>query len=204
MRRIKRNLDISFGDQVYKGKGFFFFMIEVVFLVNSLQFRLIIVKMSFLHYRNIALKDLYSFWISSELSFKGKLFQHQWVIIEATTCEPDIPVVVEDLEIETTPPPPASKGEIDNAIKALKNQWSPWTWQPQRRAFQNRPSYCCRDSSPTHDQIWEDKRIPHHWNEATIIRILKKGASNDWNNWCGITLLSITSEVLAMPKLSIA
>ena len=60
--------------------------------------------MSFFRHRNIALKDLYSFWLSSESSFKRKLLQHQWVIIAATTYEPDIPVAVEDLEIETTPP----------------------------------------------------------------------------------------------------
>ena len=36
--------------------------------------------------------------------------------------EPDIPVAVEDLEIETSPP---SKEKIINAIKALKKK-SPW------------------------------------------------------------------------------
>ena len=46
-------------------------------------------------------------------------------------------------------------------------------------------------------KVWEDKRIPDDWNEATIIRIPKKGASNDCNNWRGITLLSIPSEILA-------
>ena len=46
-------------------------------------------------------------------------------------------------------------------------------------------------------KVWEDKRIPDDWNEATIIRIPKKGALNDCNNWRGITLLSIPSKILA-------
>ena len=46
-------------------------------------------------------------------------------------------------------------------------------------------------------KVWEDKRIPDDWNEATIIRILKKCALNDCNNWHSITLLSIPSKVLA-------
>ena len=46
-------------------------------------------------------------------------------------------------------------------------------------------------------KVWEDKRIPDDWNEATIIRIPKKGTLNDCNNWRGITLLSIPSKILA-------
>ena len=46
-------------------------------------------------------------------------------------------------------------------------------------------------------KVWEDKRIPDDWNEATIIRIPKKGALNYCNNWRGITLLSKPSKILA-------
>ena len=46
-------------------------------------------------------------------------------------------------------------------------------------------------------KVWEDKRIPDDWNEATIIRIPNKGALNDCNNWRGINLLSIPSKILA-------
>ena len=46
-------------------------------------------------------------------------------------------------------------------------------------------------------KVSEDKRIPDDWNEATIIRIPKKGALNNCNIWHGITLLSIPSKVLA-------
>ena len=46
-------------------------------------------------------------------------------------------------------------------------------------------------------KVWQDKRIPDDWNETTIIRIPKKGALNDCNNWRGMTLLSIPSKILA-------
>ena len=46
-------------------------------------------------------------------------------------------------------------------------------------------------------KVWEDKRIPDDWNEATIFRIPKKGALNDCKKWRGITLLSIPSKILA-------
>ena len=45
-------------------------------------------------------------------------------------------------------------------------------------------------------KVWEDKRITDDWNEATIIRIPKKCALNDCNNWRLITLLSIPSKIL--------
>ena len=65
--------------------------------------------------------------------------------------EPDIPVAVEDLEIETSPP---SKEEISNAIKALKNNKAPGpdNLNAELFSFQNRPSYRRRDSSPPHDE----------------------------------------------------
>ena len=46
-------------------------------------------------------------------------------------------------------------------------------------------------------KAWEDKRIPDDWNEVITIRIPEKGASNDCSNWRGITLLSISSKILA-------
>ena len=46
-------------------------------------------------------------------------------------------------------------------------------------------------------KVWEDKRIPDDWNEATIIRIPKKSALKDCDNWRVIYLLSIPSKILA-------
>ena len=46
-------------------------------------------------------------------------------------------------------------------------------------------------------KAWEDKRIRGDLNEATIIRTPKKETSNDCDNRCGITLLSIPSKIFA-------
>ena len=39
--------------------------------------------------------------------------------------------------------------------------------------------------------------MPADWTKGVIIRIPKKGAFSDWNNWRGITLLSAPSKILA-------
>lgn len=45
--------------------------------------------------------------------------------------------------------------------------------------------------------IWEEKKIPDDWTDGIIVKIPKKGAWNNCNNWCGITILSIPSKILA-------
>ena len=50
---------------------------------------------------------------------------------------------------------------------------------------------------PLFTTIWEGKEIPKDWTEDIIVKILKKGALNNCNNWRGITLLSIPSKILA-------
>ena len=112
--------------------------------------------------------------------------------------EPHNPVAVEDLEIETSTP---SKEEIINAIKALKNNKAPGPDNLNAELFKTDPAIAAEIPLPLMMKVWEDKRIPDDWNEATIIRIPKKGALNDCNNWRGITLLSIPSKILA--KISI-
>ena len=114
--------------------------------------------------------------------------------------EPDIPVAVEDLEIETSPP---SKEEIINAIKALKNNKAPGPDNLNAELFKTDPAIAAEILLPLMVKVWQDKRIPDDWNEATIIRIPKKGALNDCNNWRGITLLSIRYLVKFLPKLSL-
>jgi len=41
------------------------------------------------------------------------------------------------------------------------------------------------------------KKIPDDWTKGIIIKLAKKGALSDCNNWCSITLLSIPSKILA-------
>ena len=39
--------------------------------------------------------------------------------------------------------------------------------------------------------------IPDDWTKGIIIKLAKKGALSDCNNWRGITLLSISSKIMA-------
>ena len=57
------------------------------------------------------------------------------------------------------------------------------------------------------DTIWDRKEITDYWSQGSIIRIPKKGALSECNNWRGITLLSVPSKILAkviMKRLSLA
>ena len=60
---------------------------------------------------------------------------------------------------------------------------------------------------PLFNTIWDRRKIPDDWNKGVIIKIPKKGALSDCNNWRGITLLSTPSKILAkviMKRLSLA
>ena len=43
--------------------------------------------------------------------------------------------------------------------------------------------------------VWDNEVIPDAWKRKTIIKLSKKGNLSKCNNWGGITLLSITSNV---------
>lgn len=49
---------------------------------------------------------------------------------------------------------------------------------------------------PLFTTIWAGKVIPTDWTEGIVVKILKKRALNNCNNWRGITLLSIPSKIL--------
>ena len=60
---------------------------------------------------------------------------------------------------------------------------------------------------PLFNTIWDRRKIPDDWNPGIIIKIPKKGALSECNNWCGIVLLSTPSKILAkviMKRLSLA
>ena len=45
--------------------------------------------------------------------------------------------------------------------------------------------------------VWEQKRAPDDWTKGIIVKIHKKGALSDYNNWRGVTLLSTPCRILA-------
>ena len=45
--------------------------------------------------------------------------------------------------------------------------------------------------------VWEERRVPQEWADATLIPIPKKGNLSDCNNWRGIVLLDVVGKVVA-------
>jgi hypothetical protein len=47
------------------------------------------------------------------------------------------------------------------------------------------------------EAVWKQRRVPAEWLKAVIMPLFKKGARNKCENWRGISLLSVTSKILA-------
>ena len=47
-------------------------------------------------------------------------------------------------------------------------------------------------------QIWQSRKVPQEWKDATLVPIHKKRARNDCDNYQGISLLSVPGKVLAL------
>ena len=99
-----------------------------------------------------------------------------------------------DLDINTERP---AKQEIITAIKNLKNGKSPGQDNLDAELFKADPELSADILQPLFTTIWEEEVIPEDWTKGIIIKIPKKGALNDCNNWRGITLLSVPSKILA-------
>ena len=93
--------------------------------------------------------------------------------LQPPETELEIPAAVEDLQIETRP---LSREEIINAIKAPKNNEAPVPDNLNAQLFKTDPAFVAEILLPLMMKVWEDKRITDDWNEATFIRIPKKGA----------------------------
>ena len=106
----------------------------------------------------------------------------------------DIPETENDLEVNTEIP---TTDEIVTAIKSLKNGKSPGLDNLNAELFKADPGIAASVFLPLIQSIWSSNRIPDDWCKGSIIKIPKKGALNNCNNWRGITLLSIPSKILA-------
>lgn len=63
--------------------------------------------------------------------------------------------------------------------------------------FKVDPELAAEIRQPLFTSIWEVKIIPDYWTKGIIIKLAKKGALSDCNNWRGITLLPIPSKIMA-------
>lgn len=85
------------------------------------------------------------------------------------------------------------------AIKSLKNHKAPGKDCLNAELFKADAVTTAGILQPLSNTIWNRKKITDDWNQSIIIRIPKKGAPSECSNWCGITLLSTPSNILAKP-----
>ena len=109
--------------------------------------------------------------------------------IEAKVQDPDT-----DLDVSTAPP---EKKEIVVSIRSLKNGVAPGQDSLNTDLFKAEPEVAAQVLQPLFAAIWEEKKLPDDWTEDVIVKIPKKGALNNCNNWRGITLMSLPSKILA-------
>ena len=106
----------------------------------------------------------------------------------------DILEAEEDLNINIEPP---TKEEIVTAIKTPKNGKSSGQDNLDAELFKADPELAATILQPLFTAIWAGEEVPEDWTKGVIVKIPKKGALNDCNNWRGITLLSMPSKILA-------
>ena len=104
----------------------------------------------------------------------------------------DPPPVPDDLNIDTRPP---TEAEVKNAIKAMKSGKAPGVDSIHAEMLKADLSTATRVLTNLFDTIWDKETIPSDWAKGLIIKIPKKGNLLVWDNWRGITLLSIPSKV---------
>ena len=96
----------------------------------------------------------------------------------------------------STPIPPG-KEEIIAAIRSLKNGKSPGQDNLSAEVFKAHPQLAADLLQPLFTYIWEGKKLPKDWTEGVILKIRRKGALKNCNNWRGITFPSVPSKILA-------
>ena len=88
------------------------------------------------------------------------------------------------------------KEEVIKAIKSLKNGKAPGHDNLNTELFESDPELAATILQPLFAAIWEGEEVPADWTKEAFIRIPKKGAISDCNNWHGITLLSVPARSL--------
>ena len=145
---------------------------------------------------NIPIKDKHGNVLTSESDQEKRWIQHFNEVLNRPPPpeEPDINEPEQDLDISTEPP---EVPEIISAIKSLKNGKAPGCDNLNAELFKIDTNLTANIMYPLFKDIWKEAAIPKVWNKGTIIKIPKKGALSDCNNWRGITLLSIPSKIMA-------
>ena len=156
--------------------------------------------------RNVPIRDKQGQLLTSEKDQEARWVEHFNEVLNRPPPEeePVIPEAEEELSVDTGPP---KKEEIIAAIISLKNHKAPGKDRLNAELFKADAMTTASILQPLFNTIWDRRKIPDDWNKGIIIKIPKKGALSDCNNWRGITLLSTPCKILAkviMKRLSLA
>ncbi|CAG2233652.1 unnamed protein product [Mytilus edulis] len=145
---------------------------------------------------DVHIKDKNGRLLTTEDEQKARWAEHFKEVLNRPPPDDEAIVIeaVQDLEININLP---DKQEIIKVIKSLKNGKSPGHDNLNAELFKVDPELAAEILQSLFTSIWEGKIIPDDWTKGIIIKLAKKGALSDCNNWRGITLLSIPSKIMA-------
>ena len=111
--------------------------------------------------------------------------------------EPQRTAVFEEGELLDIDCEAPTVGEIENAIKKMKNNKAAGSDGIPGELFKIQVEENARIMLKLFSKIWEDEKVPAEWLKGNIYKLPKKGDLGDCNNWRGITLLNIASKIFA-------
>ena len=107
---------------------------------------------------------------------------------------PEIWESEEDLDILTEPP---SVEEVYQAIKKIKSDKAPGEDEITADLLKGGGMEICYVLCLIFNNICENEEAPEEWKTGLIVKLPKWGDPTTFDNWRGVTLLSLTSKVFS-------
>jgi hypothetical protein len=111
---------------------------------------------------------------------------------------------VRQIEVRTAEPlvPDSSRLEVEIAIAKLKRYKSSGSDHIPAEIIQAGAKILLSAIHKLINSVWNKEELPDQWNESIIAPVHKKGDKTDCNNYCGISLLSTSYNILSNILLS--
>jgi hypothetical protein len=89
-----------------------------------------------------------------------------------------------------------SRLEVDIPIAKFKRYKSPNSDQILAELIQAGDKMLLSAIHKLINSVWNKEELPHQWKESIIVPIHKKGDKTDFNNYCGISLLTKSYKIV--------
>jgi hypothetical protein len=86
---------------------------------------------------------------------------------------------------------------VEIAIAKLKKYKSPGSDEIPPELIQALGEILLSEIHKLINSVWNKKELPDQWKESIIVPVHKKGDKTGCNNYCGISLLSISYNILS-------